>query len=40
MKKSNLDRHIAKVHQDEPLVPIISIQDAEMGELHEEVGST
>ena len=40
VKKSNRDRHVAKIHRDEPLAPLMSIQDAEEGELHEEVEST
>ena len=40
VKKSNRDRHVAIIHRDEPLAPLMSIQGAEEGELHEEVGST
>ena len=40
VKKLNRDRHVAKIHRDEPLAPLISMQDAEEGELHEEVRST
>ena len=40
LKKSNRDRHDAMIHRDEPLAPLMSIQDAEEGEFHEEVGST
>ena len=40
VKKSNRDRHVAKIHRDEPLAPLISMQDTEEGELHEEVRST
>ena len=34
MKKSNRDRHVAKIHRDVPPAPLMSIQDAEEGELH------
>ena len=40
VKKSNRDRHVAKIHRDEPLALLKSVQDAEEGELHEEVRNT
>ena len=40
VKKSNRNRHVTKIHRDEPLTRLMSIQDAEEEELHEEVGST
>ena len=40
MKKSNRNRHVTKIHRDEPLTRLMSIQDAEEEELHEAVGST
>lgn len=34
MKKSNRDRHVVKIDRDVPHAPLMSIQDAEEGELH------
>ena len=40
VKKSNRDSHIAKIHRDEPLALLMSIHDADEGEISEEVENT
>ena len=39
-KKSNRDSHIAKIHRDEPFALLMSVHDADEGEISEEVEST